>query len=735
MRIYRGMRNILIILIMWLGCSTKGDQVGENRLDLIAERVTIIRDNWGIPHIYGKTDADVVFGLMYAQCEDGFEQVEHNYLEKMGRLSEVNGPSYLYTDLLNRQVYDSMAAIKDYEASPPWLKKLLDAFADGVNYFLHKNPDKKPRILRQFEPWFPLLFTDGGYTSMQTAGIRLKDIQQLYPLPADDEQAAVFNSHQPASLNGSNAFAISPTKTLSGKSLLYINPHVRFYFRTEAHLVSEEGLNAYGAITWGQFFVFQGFNQHCGWMHTSTMVDVADLYEERVRKNGDGFQYFHNNTWKNITEKEITLRYILDGKIQVHVSKVFQTHHGPVLGERDASWLSLRANNRSLNGLIQSWQRSKAVDLENFQEILELKSNISTNTMYADGKGNIAYWHGNFLPKRDTSYNWNLPVDGTTSATEWKGLYDPGELVHFINPENGWLQNCNSSAWGATGEELNERAHYPAFMAPEKENFRSLYAIKLLASKQQFTIESLSDLGFDTHLSIFDTMLPPLINAYNSLPESDPLTDKLKAPIDTLKSWNKKSAISSVATSLAIEWVYAIMNFQAGSIDPMEINDQVNYVSLLMQRTSTLKQLELLELAIKGMEEHFGRWKIPWGEINRFQRPLNEGEFDDALPSYPVAMASAFFGSLPAYEVTWAGSKKGYGYAGNSFVAVVEFGDSVKAMAISTGGQSTIPGSKHFNDQAELFVKGNLRPVYFYKQDVLKNAALQYHPGKVKKNK
>ncbi|HSK11994.1 MAG TPA: penicillin acylase family protein, partial [Phnomibacter sp.] len=246
-----------------------------------AQRVEIIRDNWGIPHIYGKSDADVVFGLLYAQCEDDFPRVEANYIEKLGRRSELEGKKAYYDDLLHRIVLDSAEARKDFATAAPWLQKLCQAFADGINYYLATHPQVKPALLTRFEPWWPLMWTDGSIGAISTGGAGRQELQAFYsgqpvantPKKLDDDNDL-----------GSNGFAFAPKLTASGKAILYINPHVTFYFRPEVHMVSEEGLNAYGAVTWGQFFIYQGFNENCGWMHTSSQADVADLYAEKVSR-------------------------------------------------------------------------------------------------------------------------------------------------------------------------------------------------------------------------------------------------------------------------------------------------------------------------------------------------------------------------------------------------------------------------------------------------------------------
>ncbi len=724
------MKKVLFILfILNGGCSLSNKNPDIKRYEEQAARITIVRDNWGIPHIYGKTDADAVFGLMYAQCEENFEKVERNYLEKLGRLSETEGESHLHSDLLMRLLYDTSAAIADYQKSPLWLKELLNAFADGINYYLYKNPKTKPAVLRHFEPWFPLLFTDGGYTAMQTAGLEMKDIRELYGqtgIPGSSlKQDAVLKRE----LIGSNAFAVAPEKTESGNAMLYINPHVSFYFRTEAHIVSEEGLNAYGAFTWGQFFVYQGFNEHCGWMHTSSLADAADLYEEKIIRKNDSVFYEYDGQLKTVTQKTHIFSYKKGNDLSQRSVTAYYTHHGPVAGARSGQWLSLKEKNRSLDGLIQSWQRIKAKDYNGFKKVMELRANVSTNTMYADDKGNIAYWHGNFIPKRNTAYDWTLPVDGSVSATEWQGVHNINEIVQTHNPKQGWMQNCNSTPFSISGNNTLDKTGYPDYMAPDGENFRSLQAMKEMEKENSFTVDKLIAIGYNHYLGLFDSLLPPLFRAYDSIPSSHPDQIFLKEPIALLKEWDRKSSVTSVATTIAIEWGYYLINDNYYSMTNENASHQVRLFSSFAKNTSSAKKLEMLLEVIKGLQKNYGTWKVPWGDINRYQRNSGTKNFDDKSESLPVGMASSVFGCLPAYEAIWDNTRKGYGVAGNSFVAVVEFGKKIKAKSIVAGGQSFDSGSKHFTDQAAMYIAGKFKDVLFYKEDVMKHAELTYKPG------
>ncbi|HET9825236.1 MAG TPA: penicillin acylase family protein, partial [Chitinophagaceae bacterium] len=534
-----------------------------SRFKAEAGRVTIVRDNWGVAHVYGKTDADAVFGLLYAQCEENFQKVEENNLEMLGRLSEVYGSEKLYDDLQMRLIYDSAAAIRDYKKSPAWFKKLLDAATDGVNYFLYTHPQTKPGVLTHFEPWFALMRTNGSISATQTGGITQQDMKDLYKIdsgtisfsqPLTGNLQPETSNRQPDEI-GSNGFALAPSKTMSKKAMIYINPHVTFYYRTEMQMVSNEGLNAYGGVTWGTFFIFQGFNEHCGWMHTSSGADVADAYKERVEHKSNGVFYFYDGKWLRSKTRRIVIHYKQDGALKSQTFIAYATGHGPVMGSRDGNWLSLKENNRSMTALMQSWLRTKAKGFADFKRIMNMRSNSSDNTVFADDKGNIAYWHGNFIPRRDPKLDWNEPVDGTTSATEWKGLHSLDEMVHVYNPPSGWIQNCNSTPFTVSGNSSPKKENYPAYMAPDEENYRAINAERLLSETSDVTLDRLiKDIGYSHYLSAFEVLLPPLFFAYDSLPAGDSLRAMLREPISILRSWNKNSSVSSVAATVAIEW-------------------------------------------------------------------------------------------------------------------------------------------------------------------------------------
>lgn len=695
-----------------------------------AKNITIVRDKWGIPHIYGKTDADAVFGVLYAQCEDDFDRVEMNYITAMGRLSEVFGEQELYNDLRTRLYNDTIRAMALYRESPAWLKALMDAFAAGSNYYLATHRDVKPKLITRFQPWMPLLFSEGSIGGDLTS-ISLNKLKGFYenvelPMEVPDDSA------EP---RGSNGFAIAPQRSESGNALLLINPHTSFYFRSEVHMVSEEGLNAYGAVTWGQFFIYQGFNEHCGWMHTSTYADAVDEYLETVARKKESVLYKHDGKWKPMESQQIEIGIAKAGKLSKHPFTIYKTHHGPVIAKSGDKWMTIHMMDDPVNALQQSFLRTKAKGYEQYRKVMRLNANSSNNTVFADKDGNIAYWHGNFIPKRDPSIDWNRPVDGSVTRTDWQGFHPVEEIIQVYNPPNGWIQNCNSTPFTAAAENSPRRDNFPNYMAPDGQNFRAINADRVLRKEDKFSLDQLITAAYDPTLTAFEKLLPALDRAFTQTKQQD-LKKRLAEPMAVLRAWDLRSGISSNAAAMAMAWGRKLQSVAMPRLRDDDFagrrSDIVFIVDFMISSTSDAEKIKALDDAVADLTRDFGSWKITWGDINRFQRLTGEIDetFDDNKPSLAVGFASSFWGSLAAFgSRTYPNTKKLYGNVGNSFVAVVEFGEKVRAKSIVTGGSSSDPGSPHFTDQADMYVAGKFKDVLFYKDDILKAVERSYSPG------
>jgi acyl-homoserine-lactone acylase len=693
-------------------------------------QVTITRDDWGIAHVKGHTDADAVFGMIYAQAEDDFKRIETNYLVSLGRLAEApgEGESAIWKDLRQRLFLDPQTLRADYAYSPQWLRKLMQAWADGLNYFLATHPDVHPRVLTHFEPWMALSFSEGSIGG-DIERVPLTQLQAFYekrPVAMTlAERDLVFRDPP-----GSNGFAIAPSHTQDGHALLLINPHTSFFFRSELQMTSDAGLNAYGAATWGQFFIYQGFNAHAGWMHTSSGVDNVDEFAETIVDGPNGsLTYRYGTRLRPVSTKTIALSYRqADGSMGTRTFTTYSTHHGPIVREADGKWIAFALMNRPVEALEQSFLRTKATDYASFLKVAQLRANSSNNTLFADSKGEIAYLHPQFVPVRDNRFDYRKPVDGSNPATDWQGLHSLASLPHVVSPANGWVMNTNNWPWTAAGADSPKAADFPRYMDQVGESPRGQHAVLVLNARRDFTLQTLIAAAYDPYLTAFARFVPLLLAAYDRLPSEDPQKATLAEPIKLLRTWDYRWGLDSTPTSLAVFWgetLWAVAAPAAKAAD-MSVWDY------MAEHTTDAQKLTALAQASQHLIKDFGSTAVPWGEINRFQRNDDAivQTFDDAKPSIPVPFTYSQWGSLASFAAkSYPGTRRYYGTAGNSFVAVVEFGPTVRALAVTAGGESGDPTSKHFIDEAQRYADGNLRPVYYYSDDLRGHTRRSYKPG------
>jgi len=689
-----------------------------------AAQVTIARDDWDIAHIHGHSDADAVYGMIYAQAEDDFNRIETNYLTALGRLAEAEGESKLYQDLRQRLFINPAALQATYASSPAWIKSLMDAWAGGLNHFLATHPGVKPRVLRHFEPWMALSFSEGSVGG----DIERADIGELTAFYGHTpvRHAALESSVQEPS--GSNGIAIAPANTRDHHALLLINPHTSFFFRAEQQVSSDEGLNAYGAATWGQFFIYQGFNAHAGWMHTTSGVDSVDRFAETiVQKDGKLF-YRYGAELRSVASVPITVAYkTATGTLAQRSFTTYRTHHGPVIAAAGGKWISIALMNTPLAALEQSYLRTKTTDYASFMKVAELRANSSNNTVFADDKGNIATLLPQFIPRRNTTFDYTKPVDGADPASDWHGLHTLNEAPHLLDPATGWLFNTNNWPYSDAGPDSPRAQDYPSYMDRFGENPRGIHATLLLTGHHDFTLDSLVTAAYDSYLPAFAGLIPKLAAAYDALPATDPRRAALAPQIEALRHWNNRWSAASTETSLAVFWGEAL--WALAKMDPDEESGPA-YEHMANHTTATDK-LTALAQATARLTKDFGTWRTPWGDINRFQRLTDDiaPKFTDAGTSIPVPFTSAHWGSLASFGAKrYPGTRRYYGTAGNSFVAAVEFGPRVRARAITAGGESGDPASPHFNDQAARYAAGNLRPVYFYPDELAGHITRRYTP-------
>ena len=677
----------------------------------LARPVVVERDTWGIAHIHGATDADAVYGMIRSQAEDDFNRIETNYLTALGRLAEAEGESAIWQDLRQRLYYPHARLRADYAHAPLWLKRLCIAWAQALNDHLAAHPEVHPRALTHFEPWMALSFSEGSIGG-DVEHVPLEPLAAFY---GKGQVALAVAPRAPGAdlPQGSNGFAIGPAHSATGHALLLINPHTSFFFRAEQQVTSDEGLNAYGASTWGQFFIYQGFNAHAGWMHTTSGVDRVDQFAETVAGGRTVPRYRFGGRWLPVRRGSVTLAFRKpDGSMGQRTFATLATHHGPITRAEGGKWIASAMMVRPLAALEQSFLRTKVHDLAGFNAVARLRANSSNNTLFADSKGEFAYFHPQFVALRNAKADYRLPVDGSDPANDWRGVHSLASLPRVVNPANGWAFNVNDAPWHAAGADSPRAADYPPYMDVASDRPRTRHAAQVLGATPRFTLDSLIAAAYDPWLPEFERQLPPLFAAHADAP--DPARE---AAIALLRGWDHRFAPDSTATSLAVFWADALAAQGSAEADRTMIPVQ----DWMANRASPAQRLAALDSALARLTAGFGTWQVKWSEINRYQR--NDGaisqKFDDSKPSIPVPFASSQWGSLAAFEAkAYPGTNRWYGTRGNSFVAVVEFGPKVVARAVSAGGESGDPASPHFADQAQRYADGALRPVLFYPEDL-----------------
>jgi penicillin amidase len=666
----------------------------------LADRVTIYRDTYGIPHVFGETDAATMFGFAYAQAEDNFWRIEYNYIRSIGRLAEATGEDGLVNDRRNRSLEIARLARAEYARMPRKMRALLDGFAEGLNAYLADHPDVRPLLLTRFEPWYPLAFIRYNYYQngfFWSAGFRQNEFQ-----------VAIDDAHARARDFGSNGWVIGPGKSATGHAMLFINPHLPFFGSGqvyEGHVQSDEGWNFTGYTRLGFPFPYVGHNESLGWVSTDNAADQADLYLETFDDPARPLAYRYGSGYRLATSWTDTILVRSDTGIARRTLTFRKTHHGPIMGTRDGKALALRMAKLDADGWLGEWYAmTRARRVSELKEAMRPLDMLFGNVMAADAEGNTFYLYNAAVPVRDARFDWSGAVDGSDPAAEWRGYHRLDDLPQLSNPSTGWMQNCNTTPFLLTSRGNPDSSTFPSSMVVEGDNGRGLISRRILESTPKFTWDAWVRAAFDTYVVTADSLIPALLRDF----AADSTRHRRLAPvIDTLARWNRRSDTASVAMTLFDRW----RERQGGRL--------TNVVAL--------------DSAVTRLEREWGTWRVRWGDVNRLQRldERIEQQFSDARPSIPVVGVAGWHGAVFTYVTQPVpGQKRRYGVAGGSYVSVVEFGPTVRRLAVHTMGASGDPRSPHFFDQAPLYARGEFRPAWFTLAEIKANLEREYRPGR-----
>jgi acyl-homoserine-lactone acylase len=725
-RPFRGVRLLALCFLVCLS-TLAFSQTKDRKTAALARTVTLYRGSFGVPHIFGKTDASVVFGLMYAQCEDNFWQLETDLLRSLGRQAELEGEKGLANDLSYRAFEVERLSKEEWRRLPAPMRALCEAWAAGVNYYLATHPTVKPRLLTRLEAWQILAVNRASRRNIGNLGLRQDEIRMGVRVDdgvtgrGDNGETLDFSLVQDwfsaggeEPLEGSNMWAAGPRKSASGQALLLINPHVGFFGggqRYEAQLHSEQRLNVYGFAILGTPYIRSGFNQAFGWSHTNNYADIADAYLETFDDAVKPLNYRYGNGYRTAVE------WVDEVKVgsEVRRYRFRKTHHGPIVGTYDGKQVAARCARLVEGGeLEQRFAMNQARNFAEFKTALGQLALTGSNTIYADRAGNIFYVHGNAVPKRAPKFDWTKPVDGSDPTTEWTGYHAFAELPQLTNPATGWLQNCNSTPFLTTADGNPGKQAFPSYLAPENDTARARSSRRLLASRDKFSYEEWTHAATDTTVDEWQRGLETLTEQWDQLKREDEArAEAIKPAWLELKTWDGVVKLNSIAATLYLR----MLDRRSRDRDPRPFKD-----------------LYALEKAVEELQTEFGRWQVEWGEVNRLQRIHTSGEepFSDARQSWPVAGGPGSAGIVFTYNTrAEKGQQRRYGISGNTFVAVVEFGPQLRAQSILVFGQSADPQSPHYTDQAALYAAGKFKPVRFTLAEIKANLEKAYQPDRL----
>ena len=672
---------------------------GDSQMQL-ARSVTIYRDTYGVPHVFGRTDASTVFGFAYAQAEDNFWRVEENFILALGRGAELYGEKALDEDRLNHALEIPRLAREEYSRLDPKMRSICDAYAAGFNYYLEKHPAVRARLLTKIEPWYTLAFI--RYNYYQNGFARDPNLRRI-----GLQTAAIENDLK--AHTGSNGWVINPSKSATGHAMLFINPHLPFFGPGqvyEGHVHSDEGWNFTGYTRFGFPLPYVGHNENGGWVSTDNAADLTDVYLETFDDPARPLAYKYGNGYRLATEHVEEIRVKTTTGVETRKFTMRKTHHGPILGSRDGKMLSLRMAKFESDGWLREWY-----DMTRAKSLVELKRAMAPlnmlfgNVMYADRQGNTWYLYNGAVPKRDPRFDWSKPLDGSDPATEWQGYHTLDELPQLTNPKTGWMQNCNTTPFLLTSVGNPDPKQFPKYMVQESDNPRGAISREILASKPKFTFEEWTRVAFDTRVMSAEKILQELLPVLKAKADSTP---RLREVYDVLARWDRRSTNDSIAMT-----IFSLYHDR-------RLRDEKQDVLLALG--------EVLD----NLERDFGTWKVSWGDITRLQR-IDESkgeEFQDSRPSLASSGVNGNDGAVfTFYAAPMRGQKRRYGVAGGTYISVVEFAPKVRALSVHTFGASADPASKHFMDQAALYTRGQFKPAWLALDDIKANLETSYHPG------
>lgn len=648
----------------------------------------ILWDRWGVPHIFGDTVDDVYYLFGRAQMRSHADLILKLYAESRGRAAEYFGADYLDSD--RKMLLFNLPALAEeaYRNQDESYRSIIDSFVRGMNDYATSHQDEIGDIYRQVLP--VTVYDVLAHTARVTC---------LEFLAGDDLAATVARVRA-----GSNAIAIGPSKSASGNAMLLTNPHLPwndFFTWFEAHLVGG-GLDAYGIALVGMPSLSMAFNRTLGWAHTVNPVDASDRYELVLKDDG----YILDGSVRQFEERSYTLKARQpDGSIQELPFTARESVHGPVIGEKNGKAFAVRVAGLKNFRLFEQYHKmALAGDLKQFETAVGMLQNPMFNILYADRDGNILYLFNGNIPVRDTGdfTFWRNVVDGTKSHLVWTGFHKYSELPRLLNPGTGFIQNCNDPPWTSTYPPVLKKKDFPAYFAPEGMGLRPQRSVNMIKGLKKMSLSDLEDCKMSTVMEAAERFLDDLTDAVALHPDSLSLE-----AIKVLNGWDRKTEQDSRGAVLFAEWWESL----SSSIFENKWSPEfpVSTPDGIRDKEAAAK---LLSETAKNVIAKYGSLDVKWGDVYRFRRngldlPANGG------PDQLGIFRTVYFAP--------AENNRRFSIAGDTYIAVMEFGATVKARVLLGYGNATQKGNKHNGDQLKLMSEKKLRDALLTRKEILGN--------------
>jgi acyl-homoserine-lactone acylase len=651
-----------------------------------ANRTEILWDTYGVPHIFARNSQELFRAFGWAQAQSHGDLLLRLYGQARGRGAEYFGEQYVATDrwVLTNSI--PQRAQQWYDAQSQEFRAYLEAFADGVNAYVKENPAK---IVAEAKVVLPVTAVDVLAHTQRVIHFSFVTSPQAV--------AAAARGPAPPSGPGSNTWAISPARARKGKAMLLANPHLPWsdYFLFYEAQLTAPGVDAYGATLIGFPILGIAFNSNLGWSHTVNTIDAADLYELRPEIGG----YAWEIGAKAYETEQLSIKVRLkDGSLRAEPLAVRRSIHGPVVAEREGRPIALRVAGLDQPGMLEQWwDMMRARNLREFETALRRLQIPMFTVMYADKEGHILHLFNGRVPLRPAGvYNWAGIVPGDTAATLWTETHAYQDLPRVLDPPSGWLQNANDPPWTTTFPAAINANRYPSYMAPRAMGFRPQRSAKLLLQDSRITFEELVGYKHSTHMELADRVLNEVMGAARAKG-----TDRLEKAAEVLEKWDRAADAESRGAVLFENFVRRWLTSPKVFSIPWSESSPRETPRGVADRTAAAAALDA---AAAFVEQRFGALDVKWGDVYRYRADGVDLPGNGA-PGDPL-------GVFRVVQYAPDKDQKFRAAGGDSYVAVVEFGRTPRAMALLGYGNSSQPGSKHRSDQLPLLARKQLRPVW-----------------------